>query len=296
MANEHQTIIPLAPPSYRGRLAPSPTGFLHLGHARTFSIAYQRARTAGGALIFRSDDLDRSRVRPQFEQAMVEDIRWLGLNWDEGPDIGGPFAPYQQSARLEWHRSVLTQLQARELVYPCNCSRQDVLRALNAPHGADEEPIYPGTCRHKTVKDAAGNGVSWRFRTAENTTITFQDATFGTQSFASGHHFGDFVVWRPDDLPAYQLACVADDSGMRITEVGRGADLLLSTARQLLLYRSLDLAAPKFCHCPLVTDPLGVRLAKRHDALSLRELRRSGKSPQEVLSHFEAGLLAFPEP
>jgi len=279
------TII-LSPPAttYRGRLAPSPTGYLHLGHARTFWIAQTRARAAGGTLIFRNDDLDRNRVRPEFVQAMFEDLRWLGFEWQEGPDLGGPFAPYNQSERLDFYRSLLEKLKASELVYPCTCSRQDVLRAIQAPHADEEEPIYPGTCRHKSVKDASGPRVSWRFRVPTNTTVQFEDGHCGTQQFVVGKDFGDFVVWRPDDLPAYQLACTGDDAAMQITEVLRGQDLLMSTARQILLYRALGLEVPRFYHCPLMTDEKGVRLAKRHDSLSLRELRRRGVTPEEIVN------------
>jgi glutamyl-tRNA synthetase len=230
----------------------------------------------------RNDDLDLSRVRPEFVQAMFEDLKWLGCEWQEGPDVGGPFAPYNQSQRIEFYRSVLEQLKARELVYPCTCSRRDVLRSIQAPHAGEEEPIYPGTCRARSVRDAVSlPRVSWRFRIPENTAVQFEDSQCGPQEFISGRDFGDFVVWRPDDLPAYQLACMADDSAMRISEVVRGADLLLSTARQILLYRALELPIPRFHHCLLMTDEQGVRLAKRHDALSLRNLRR-GRTPEQL--------------
>jgi glutamyl/glutaminyl-tRNA synthetase len=278
----------LSPPStsYRGRLAPSPTGYLHLGHARTFWIAQTRARAAGGTLVFRNDDLDRSRVRPEFVEAMIEDLRWLGFDWQEGPDLGGPFTPYNQSERLEFYRSLLEQLKAGELVYPCTCSRQDVLRAVQAPHAGDKEPIYPGTCRNNLVKDASGPRVNWRLRVALNGIVQFEDGHFGTRRFTGGIDFGDFVVWRHDDLPAYQLACAGDDAAMKISEVVRGADLLISTARQILLYQSMDLAIPLFFHCPLMTDEHGVRLAKRHDSLSLRELRRRGAKPDKITAEF----------
>ena len=148
---------------YRGRLAPSPTGFLHLGHARTFWIAHERARCGGGQLILRNDDLDSSRARPEFATAMFEDLRWLGLAWDEGPDVGGPHAPYNQSERLHLYRMVFERLCSTRAVYPCTCSRQDVLRAIQAPQAGDEEPIYPGTCRNRT-NIPPGTRVNWRFR------------------------------------------------------------------------------------------------------------------------------------
>jgi glutamyl-tRNA synthetase len=267
-------------------LAPSPTGYLHLGHARTFWIAQARALNAGGTLILRSDDLDRSRVHPEFVRAMFEDLQWLGLEWQEGSDVGGPFGPYNQSERIDFYQSLFDQLKARELVYPCTCSRRDVQRAIQAPHAGEEEPIYPGTCRNKCTKDASGLGANWRFRVPPNTTIEFEDGNCGIQQFVSGKDFGDFVVWR-HDLPAYQLACTADDAAMQITEVVRGQDLLVSTARQILLYRSLGFVIPRFYHCPLIIDENGVRLAKRHDSLSLRELHRRGIDPKDLLGNLK---------
>jgi glutamyl-tRNA synthetase len=275
---------------YRGRLAPSPTGYLHLGHARTFWTAQERARAAGGTLILRNDDLDRDRVRPEFVRGFLEDLRWFGCEWSEGPDIGGPFAPYSQSERLPLYRDAFERLRAGGFVYPCTCSRKDILSALTAPHAADDEPIYPGTCRSRAVPATdrgapngdGGRPPSWRFRVPDGEAVEFVDGHFGRQRLVAGTDFGDFLVWRHDGLPSYQLACVVDDAAMGITEVVRGADLLVSTARQLLLFRALDLRAPAFYHCPLVTDEQGVRLAKRHAALSLRALREAGKSPEEV--------------
>lgn len=288
------------PLPYRGRLAPSPTGYLHLGHARTFWTAQLRAREAGGTLILRNEDLDRQRCKPEFVTAMLEDLRWFGFDWQEGPDIGGPHAPYTQSERMPLYRAAFEQLRAASFLYPCTCSRQDVLRALQAPHQGEDEPIYPGTCRNVTSDkrqvtgdarpDSAENlspvtrhlSPSWRFHVPDGRAITFNDGQLGPQSFTAGKDFGDFVVWRNDDLPAYQLACVVDDAAMGITEVVRGADLLASTARQLLLFEALGLVAPDFFHCPLMTDGHGVRLAKRHDALSLRGLRERGATPAEL--------------
>jgi glutamyl/glutaminyl-tRNA synthetase len=280
---------------YRGRLAPSPTGFLHLGHARTFWIAQQRAEVAGGTLILRNEDLDHSRCRPEFVSAMFEDLRWFGFHWSEGPDVGGPHAPYIQSARMSHYIAAFERLRNAGLIYPCTCSRQDVLRALTAPHHGDDEPIYPGTCRpalasqnieHPTFNTqhpiALRAGVNWRFRVREGSTIRFIDLARGPQCEIAGEHFGDFLIWRKDDFPAYQLACVMDDATMEITEVVRGADLIGSTFRQLLLYRALEFTPPAFYHCDLVTDEHGVRLAKRHDALSLRAFRESGASPEQL--------------
>ena len=274
----------MASASYRGRLAPSPTGLLHVGHARTFCIAADRARAAGGTLILRNDDLDRDRAKPEFVRAFLEDLTWLGLKWSEGPDVGGSFAPYSQSERLPQYRAALERLRAMGWVYPCRCSRRDILAAIAAPHAGDDEPIYPGTCRSVRVVPGETGRVAWRFRVPDGEEVRFVDGHFGPQCLVGGRDFGDFVVWRQDELPAYQLACVVDDAAMRITEVVRGADLLASTARQLLLYRALELVPPAFHHAPLVTDANGQRLAKRHDALSLRALRARGLTPTQALS------------
>ena len=290
-----EQIVPM--PSYRGRLAPSPTGFLHLGHARTFWIAQQRADGADGALIFRNDDLDRVRCRPGFVAAMFEDLRWFGLRWSEGPDVGGPHAPYEQSARMAHYLAAFERLREGGAIYPCTCSRQDVRRSLTAPHAGEDEPLYPGTCRppggqfqiSNLKSQIARAGVNWRFRVPDAETISFTDGHSGPQRAVAGADFGDFLVWRKDDFPSYQLACVADDAAMQITEVVRGADLIASTFRQLLLHRALGLAAPAFFHCPLVTDAEGVRLAKRNDALSLRALRELGRSPAELRGAAESG-------
>lgn len=347
---------------YRGRLAPSPTGFLHLGHARTFWVAWQRARSAGGKLVFRNEDLDYQRCKPEFVSAMYEDLRWLGLDWDEGPDllhqpdksgqlgdsgtplqlgksgqpgdsgIGGPFAPYSQSQRRSFYLEAWRKLRDSGFIYPCTCSRKDLERALSAPHeeplhgadphkpthgeasmglqstcgtaalggailnqtlvpAADDELPYPGTCREKigTAKDYdSPAGVSWRFKVPDGELISFQDGFFGQQQFTAGRDFADFLLWRRDDIPAYQLAVVVDDEAMQITEVVRGADLLKSTARQLLLIRALGYPTPAYFHCPLLRDDKNVRLAKRHDALSLRALRAQGADLEALRKEFAA--------
>jgi glutamyl/glutaminyl-tRNA synthetase len=272
---------------YRGRLAPSPTGYLHLGHAKTFWTAQERARQNGGELILRNEDLDRARCKPEFVTAMFEDLRWFGLAWSEGPDIGGPFAPYDQSGRMGFYREALDKLRGGGLIYPCTCSRKDIQAAASAPHAEDDELIYPGTCRPKSDEgrvtgDKLLINASLRFRVPDGETISFHDENLGEQKFVAGRDFGDCVVWRPDDVPAYQLACVVDDAAMRITEVVRGADLLVSTARQILLYRALGLEPPTFFHCELMRDEAGRRLAKRHDTLSLRKLREQGREPEEL--------------
>ncbi len=272
-------------PAYRGRLAPSPTGYLHLGHARTFWVAQKRAQAQGGTLVLRIEDLDQARCKRPFLEAMFEDLRWFGVKWQEGPDIGGPFGPYLQSERLKIYRAAFERLKAGGFVYPCKCSRQDVLRALQAPHAGEDEPIYPGTCRPgagKTTLIQTSRVMNWRFQVPDGKIISFTDSYYGPQKFVAGRDFGDFVVWRHDALPAYQLAVVADDAAMAITEVVRGEDLLKSTARQLLLYAALGLEPPQFYHCPLVTDASGVRLAKRHETLSLRNLRGRGAKPEDL--------------
>jgi glutamyl/glutaminyl-tRNA synthetase len=275
--------------SYRGRLAPSPTGYLHIGHARTFWTAQQRAVLANGVLVLRNEDLDPSRSRPRFVEAMLEDLRWFGFRWQEGPDVGGPFAPYSQNERMEFYRAGFEKLRQQSRVYPCYCSRQDVMRALQAPHAGEEEPIYPGTCRSlaNEIDRKGSRPPSWRFQAPDGEVIEFHDAALGPQRFVAGRDFGDFVVWRHDNVPSYQLAVVLDDAAMRITEVVRGKDLLLSTARQLLLYRALGLDAPAFCHCTLMTNEAGQRLAKRDDALSLRTLRQQGLAPEEIRRRWE---------
>lgn len=274
--------------NYRGRLAPSPTGYLHLGHARTFWLAQQRARERGGTLVLRNEDLDAKRFKLEFVEAMLEDLRWFGFQWQEGPDCGGPFGPYNQSERMNGYRAALEQLQAGGFVYPCTCSRKDIAAAAHAPHAEDEDgPIYPGTCRSRSPAASVNRKFAWRFRVPDGKGIAFTDGSFGPQSFVAGQHLGDFVVWRQDDAPAYQLACVVDDAAMQITEVVRGADLLKSTARQILLYRALGIQPPDFCHCPLMTDDSGVRLAKRHDALSLRTLRAQGARPEQLREQWQ---------
>jgi glutamyl-tRNA synthetase len=298
---------PRSTPGYRGRIAPSPTGFLHLGHALTFWTAQERAREFSGILVFRNEDLDPARSKPHFTAAMREDLRWFGIQWEEGPDVGGSFGPYEQSGRRAHHLSALMRLAEGGFLFPCFCSRKDIERAAQAPNLGDEEPLYPGTCRNRCVQDArsfldqlrdrAANPhfkpahgerpPNWRFRVPDGEAIPFEDVNLGPRRFVAGRDFGDFIVWRHDDVPAYQLAVVADDDAMRITEVVRGADLLVSTARQLLLYRALGWPPPRFFHCPLVTDASGARLAKRHDSLSLRALRERGLTPESIRAQWK---------
>lgn len=247
-------------------------------------MAQARAEARNGTLVLRNEDLDRARCRPEFVAAMTDDLRWFGLAWSEGPDVGGPFGPYQQSDRGDFYRAALEKLRAGNFIYPCTCSRKDIQSAVTAPHAADDELIYPGTCRRNQPADAKGRQFSWRFRVPDGESVAFHDENLGWQTCVAGRDFGDFVVWRHDGVPAYQLACVVDDAAMHITEVVRGADLLVSTARQLLLYRALGLTPPGFFHCELMRDERGERLAKRHDSLSLRRLRQRGILPTELRS------------
>jgi glutamyl-tRNA synthetase len=219
---------------------------------------------------------------------MYEDLHWLGLDWDEGPDVGGAFAPYSQSQRRNFYLDAWRKLRDGGFIYPCTCSRKDLERALSAPHeepgvhANDDEVPYPGTCRSRIATAAqfeSPTGVSWRFKVPDGEAVSFTDGYFGKQEFIAGRDFSDFLLWRRDDIPAYQLAVVVDDAMMQISEVVRGADLLKSTARQLMPFRALGYSTPAYFHCPLLRDEKNVRLAKRHDALSLRALRIHGVDP-----------------
>jgi glutamyl/glutaminyl-tRNA synthetase len=284
------------PTPYSGRLAPSPTGLLHLGHARTFWIAHQRARAAHGILYLRDEDLDSQRARPEFSAAMREDLLWLGLTWD---------AELRQSERLPLYRDALHHLLAAGLAYPCTCSRRDLEQSTLAPHedpaaNPDDEPLYNNRCRPTGPAANLLNSrrprrtTNYRFRTPDHATIAFTDLHAGPQSFTTSIDFGDFLIWRkpltsnPSDigLPSYQLACAVDDALTHITEVVRGRDLLKSTARQILLQRALHYPTPAYFHYDLMRDTNGIRLAKRHDALALRTLRAKGLSPADIRAMF----------
>lgn len=290
---------------YRGRIAPTPSGLLHLGHARTFWTAYEHVQDAGGTLIIRIEDLDPQRCREEFAQASLEDLRWLGLAWQEGPDVGGPFGPYVQSERLPHYREVWRSLYAAGAIYPSPHSRKDVEMALMAPHdepperlvAADEaaeesEPVFPIGLRPAEMPKSGGElsdpgPVNWRFRVPDGEVICFLDGRCGETCRVAGVDFGDFVVWRRDGYPSYELAVVADDHAMQVSEVVRGEDLLTSTARQLLLYRALGWTPPSFFHCPLVRDQTGRRLAKRADAATLRTMRNEGRSPESLRADWD---------
>jgi len=268
---------------YRGRLAPTPTGHLHLGHARTFWRAQQRAEQQGGTLVLRIEDLDRDRCKPHYTTDMIEDLQWFGFRWQEGPDVGGEYGPYCQCDRVSFYAQVWQQLNASRAIYPSSHSRKDVAQALSAPHEGDREVIFPIALRPTNWKTVSSPGeVNWRFKVPDSERITFTDENFGPQSFVAGEDFGDFIVWRRDGFVSYELAVVTDDHTMQISEVVRGEDLLLSTAKQILLYRTLGWVVPKFYHCPLVRDEAGRRLAKRDGARSLRSQRSQGATPEEI--------------
>ena len=308
---------PLSPP--RGRFAPSPTGRLHLGNAFAFLAAWLSIRRQGGRMVLRIEDIDPDRSRPEFVRAAMEDLAWLGLDWDEGPlenpdeetresrakNPGsirekGRFGPYIQSLRLNRYEEILTGLQERGLVYPCYCTRKELRMLASAPHIGDEGAPYPGTCRtlsdnrRKEMKQS-GRRPCLRLNTEAAArqvnggagvplVLDFVDGVLGKQRFTMEDCGGDFALRRSDGVFAYQLAVTADDADMGITEVVRGDDLLLSTPRQLLLFRLLGATPPRYAHVPLLHDAAGERLAKRHKSLELAALRHAGARPRDVLA------------
>lgn len=276
-------------PAPTGRLAPSPTGGLHLGHARTFLVAWLSARAGDGRMILRIEDLDATRARPGAGAQAMADLRWLGLDWDEGPDRGGPASPYVQSERTEAYRVALGRLIAEDRVYPCTCTRADIERAASAPHAGEGGPAYPGTCSKRSaieVESLDERRFAWRFRLPPGP-VLWDDRFLGPMSVDPAMAGGDFIVARSSGEFAYQLAVVADDAAMGVTEVVRGDDLIDSTPRQILLYRALGLASPTFAHVPLVIGPDGRRLAKRDGSIRLASLREAGMDPEWLV-----GLLA----
>ena len=273
----------------RGRFAPSPTGALHVGNARTALIAWLHARATGGAFVMRVEDLDFGRVRPGFMERQLDELRWLGLDWDEGPDdVGGPHAPYIQSQRQERYEAALRRLAELGLLFECSCSRRDIAAAASAPHVGEEGPRYSGACRPRLVDPSVpsltthGRSLFALRMRADPGVVEFHDLLMGRCAFNPAAE-GDFVVRRKDGVAGYQVAVVVDDGAMGITHVVRGADLLSSTARQILLYRALDLHIPEFLHVPLMLGEDGERLAKRHGAVSLGELRDAGVPPDAVV-------------
>ena len=267
-----------------GRIAPSPTGGLHLGHARTFLVAWLSARSQQGSVILRIEDLDVSRVRPGAAQGAIDDLLWLGFDWDE--------APFVQSQRLELYDQALDVLKSANLVYPCTCTRAEIARAASAPHAEEEGPSYPGTCSYRTADDAValgGRSFAWRFRVPSGP-IAWDDLFQGRIELDPSLTGGDFLVGRQGLGPSYQLAVVVDDARMGVTEVVRGVDLVPSTPRQILLYQALGCEIPRFGHVGLVYGPDGRRLAKREESIKLTTLREQGVDPRVLIGRLAHSL------
>ena len=267
--------------SHRTRLAPSPTGSLHLGNARTFLINWLIARQNRWHITLRIEDLDGPRIKRGADRQAIEDLQWLGIDWDEGPIL-------QSDRSLRYAEAVQHLLDSGQ-AYPCVCTRRDIDTAASAPHSTDGATKYPGTCRGRfsTVADAlnvCGRKPTIRFRVPDRT-IQFQDAFAGVQSFDASNDLGDFVIAKADGTPAYQLAVAVDDMEMRIEQVVRGDDLIESTARQLILMNSIDpnFSPPVYTHLPLVLGSDRLRLAKRHGDSRLCHYRSQGVSAEGVL-------------
>jgi len=285
-----------------GRLAPSPTGALHLGNARSFLLAWLSARQQYGKLLLRIEDIDSPRVKPWAREQTLADLRWLGLDWDWGPDVKGPHASYIQTERWQRYRSVLEQLASDGAIYPCSCSRREVTEAASAPHESSASPlqllegnVYPGTCRSKQPNEEAGEFAwRWCFDSGESSWI---DAVLGKQTANPESQLGDFVIGKSDGTPAYQLAVVVDDFDMGVTEIVRGSDLVPSTYRQLAILKHLGWPLPTYCHVPLMVGPDGRRLAKRHGDTRLSYFRELGFQPQVLVGYlaWTLGLQQRPE-
>ncbi|MDX1930319.1 MAG: tRNA glutamyl-Q(34) synthetase GluQRS, partial [Pirellulaceae bacterium] len=285
-----------------GRLAPSPTGALHLGNARSFLLAWLSVRRQGGKLLMRIEDIDSPRVKPWAREQTFEDLRWLGLDWDWGPDVGGPHASYIQTARIDRYREVLQQLCDAKVIYPCTCTRREVAEAASAPHEkplTDLQPlegaIYPGTCRTRTVPEVHAE-FAWRWRFQPGL-VSWNDGVLGHQVANPERQLGDFVIGKSDSTPAYQLAVVVDDHDMGVTEIVRGSDLVPSTYRQLAILTHLGWSAPKYFHVPLMVGTDGRRLAKRHGDTRLSYFRERGIKPQLLVGYlaWTLGWLDSPE-
>lgn len=272
----------------RARFAPSPTGDLHVGGAWTALASWDLAKSHGGAFVVRVEDLDPPRVVRGAAKTILEDLRWLGLTWDEGPDVGGPHAPYTQSARAASYEAVVDGLGARGLTYPCDCSRAEIVRVASAPHQG-EELVYPGTCRDADPAREMKRAPAIRLRVPPGE-VGFDDGVLGHFAHDVHRAVGDFVLRRGDGVFAYQLAVIVDDLAMRITDVVRGADLLASTPRQILLARMLGAEPPRFWHVPLVVATDGARLAKRTPGGTIKELREAGFAPGEIVETLREGL------
>ncbi len=293
MHAKHLETALLQPVGTVGRLAPSPTGAQHAGNARTYLVAWLSARSQGGRVRLRIEDIDSPRIKPAATQQAMQDLRWLGLDWDDEPIV--------QTTRRPRYEAALEQLKRCEIVYPCTCTRSDIAAAASAPHAEHEGPVYPGTCAHRSSAAAValareGKPFAWRFRVAASPPFT--DRFAGPQAIDLNSLGGDFVIWKNDCTPAYQLAVVVDDAAMGITEVIRGDDLLPSTPRQLLLYAALGYSPPEFAHIPLVVGEDGRRLAKRHGDTRLAALREAGVTPEALLGllAWSCGWIERPEP
>jgi glutamyl-tRNA synthetase len=275
---------------YRGRFAPSPTGWLHLGNARTALIAWWRARRKYGKLIVRIDDLDGPRTVPETVFGNLIELRWLGIDWDEGPDVGGPFAPYRQSERFDSYETALELLRAKGSTFSCFLSRKELRALSSAPHG---RPTVYGQAERKANNIAArakgrlGKRPSTRFHVSESS-VEFVDVLAGRKSASVVESVGDIIVYRADGAWAYHFATVLDDAAMCISEVVRGDDLLDSTPTQVVLYRAFGAVPPQFAHVPMLHTHEGKRMAKRTGSLTLRALRQAGVSADRVV-----GLLCF---
>jgi len=275
-----------AEPNLIARLAPSPTGAQHVGNARTYLLAWLSARSQLGQIVLRIEDIDSPRVKPGAMQQAMDDLAWLGLDWDIGPII--------QTQRLNRYQQVLAELQKRELAYPCTCTRSDIEAAASAPHVGQEGPVYPRTCAHRTARESAAltQPFAWRFRTADSQPQIYHDMLRGPQSCETVRELGDFVISKAAGSPAYQLAVVVDDHDHGVTDVFRGDDLIPSTFRQLALYQTLGWTPPRFGHVPLVIGPDGRRLAKRHGDTRISILRERGVPPETLVGFlaWSAGL------
>lgn len=293
----------MTPP--RGRYAPSPTGLIHVGNARTALVAWLSVRSRGGVFVWRLEDLDPPRVVPGMAEAAMEDLRWLGLDWDEGPDVGGPHEPYIQSQRSALYEKAIDRLNAAGRLFPCRRSRKDLQTLASAPHGPEGGAPYPAAFRPDhldpdwldRLRSSEKPDAAVRFLIHDQP-VEWIDRVQGLQTERVDRTVGDFVLKRRDGLWAYQLAVVVDDLLMEIDEVVRGADLLDSTARQIQLIETLGGKVPAYAHVPLVVNAQGEKLSKRDAGLTLRSLRESGVRPESLVGYlgWSLGLLDRPEP
>jgi len=271
----------------RVRFAPSPTGFLHVGNARTALFNYLFARQTGGAFILRLEDTDLERSTDAAEKATLEDLRWLGLDWDEGPDRAGRYGPYRQSERIQVYRNYASGLLEKGKVYRCYCTPEELEEGRKSSLARGIPPKYDGRCRNLTPEEgnamvAAGRPASLRFK-VEARNIEFEDLVKGRVVF-DGHGIGDFIILRSDGIAPYNFAAVVDDALMEITHVIRGEDHLTNTPRQLLLYRAMALPPPRFAHLPLILGADRTPLSKRHGATAVAHFREEGYLPEALVN------------